>query len=340
MKTSKVFFFLCLIQFSYFSYGQSYTPGTNIQANRTTTGYGISANTNAADGPSIEMYGNSVATRQGLITFLAGHSTNWASNWRAFQFSQYNGTNWPGLVTITRDGRFGIGHFEYEWEVAARIHAGTNHTRFTVGDISGSTYSGNVCIGLNAVKQTDNAVGLLSNGTDNGGVLLYGTMAGGLNFATFKSGEYGSKTGSQWATSTQVLANNIRMSITPSGKVIIGNPSGINFTSTAFETSPYALFVPTGIRTEAVKVDLKTSWADFVFDENYKLSSLAEVESFIKENKHLPEIPSAEEVKNNGIDLAEMDAKLLQKIEELTLYMIELKKENDKLKERVQLLEE
>jgi hypothetical protein len=68
-------------------------------------------------------------------------------------------------------------------------------------------------------------------------------------------------------------------------------------------------------------------WSDFVFDKGYKLRPLKEVESFIKTNGHLPEIPSAKEVAKEGIDLGAMDAKLLQKVEELTLYMIELKQE-------------
>ena len=62
-------------------------------------------------------------------------------------------------------------------------------------------------------------------------------------------------------------------------------------------------------------------WPDYVFNSTYQLRPLAEVEAFIKTNSHLPEIPSAEEVANEGIDLAEMDASLLKKIEELTLYL-------------------
>ncbi|MOA38224.1 hypothetical protein D3C78_1598840 [compost metagenome] len=69
-----------------------------------------------------------------------------------------------------------------------------------------------------------------------------------------------------------------------------------------------------------------------MFEPDYKLRSLSEVEMFIKLNKHLPEIPSAKEVENNGIAVGEMNAKLLQKIEELTLYLIEMKKENEELK--------
>lgn len=81
------------------------------------------------------------------------------------------------------------------------------------------------------------------------------------------------------------------------------------------------------------------SWADFVFNEDYVLTPLSKLEYYIKENKHLPDIPSEAYIKANGIDLGEMDAKLLQKIEELTLYMIGMKKEHKVLKERISLLE-
>ncbi|SIO51625.1 hypothetical protein [Chitinophaga niabensis] len=83
----------------------------------------------------------------------------------------------------------------------------------------------------------------------------------------------------------------------------------------------------------------QTGWSDFVFKENYPLRSLAEVESFIKTNQHLPDIPSEKEVTANGNDLGEMDKKLLQKIEELTLYLIDLKKENEAMKLRLEKLE-
>jgi hypothetical protein len=82
-----------------------------------------------------------------------------------------------------------------------------------------------------------------------------------------------------------------------------------------------------------------TAWADFVFNENYKLNSLSEVEKFIKENKHLPDVPSEKTVLKEGINMGKMDATLLQKIEELTLYVITLNKENESLKQRVALLE-
>ncbi|MDQ3290886.1 MAG: hypothetical protein M3Q05_06300 [Bacteroidota bacterium] len=90
---------------------------------------------------------------------------------------------------------------------------------------------------------------------------------------------------------------------------------GIGTTNTS---SDYKLSVNGKIRAKGLKVE--TGWADFVFADNYKLRSLDEVESYIKANKHLPDVPSEAEVAKNGVDLGPMQATLLQKIEELTLY--------------------
>ena len=92
------------------------------------------------------------------------------------------------------------------------------------------------------------------------------------------------------------------------------------------------------IRSKEIIVELK-EWSDFVFKKVYKLPTLAEVEKHINEKGHLENIPSEAEVLKNGISLGEMNAKLLQKIEELTLYMIEMKKENIEMKDRLLKLE-
>nr|WP_299173434.1 hypothetical protein [uncultured Allomuricauda sp.] len=84
------------------------------------------------------------------------------------------------------------------------------------------------------------------------------------------------------------------------------------------------------IRAKEIKVE--TSWSDFVFYDDYILPTLQEVENHIKEKGHLKNIPSAKEVQENGIFLGEMDSKLLQKIEELTLYTIQQQKEIERLK--------
>ncbi|WDF60803.1 tail fiber protein [Flavobacterium sp. KACC 22758] len=91
------------------------------------------------------------------------------------------------------------------------------------------------------------------------------------------------------------------------------------------------LTVAGNITSREVKVTVDAG-ADFVFENEYNLPSLESVDKFIKENKHLPEIASAKEMQKDGINLSEMNIKLLQKIEELTLYMIEMKKENEEIK--------
>jgi hypothetical protein len=88
------------------------------------------------------------------------------------------------------------------------------------------------------------------------------------------------------------------------------------------------------IRAKEIKVE--TGWADFVFAKAYKLPTLQAIESHIKEKGHLPGIPSAAEVEKNGVELGDMNKRLLQKIEELTLYLIEQKKEIDALKASAQ----
>lgn len=97
----------------------------------------------------------------------------------------------------------------------------------------------------------------------------------------------------------------------------------------------YSLFVQHGILTEKLKVALANGnqWADYVFADDYELTPLKEVESFVQKNKHLPGIPAAQSlVDNGGIDVNQMFAKQMEKIEELTLYMIDLQKEIDLLK--------
>lgn len=99
------------------------------------------------------------------------------------------------------------------------------------------------------------------------------------------------------------------------------------------DTKGFKLGVNGKIAATEVKVANYANWADFVFKKEYKLPSLEEVESHIKRKGHLQNIPSEKEVARNGFYLAEMDAKLLQKIEELTLYTIQQEKEIKKTKE-------
>lgn len=113
------------------------------------------------------------------------------------------------------------------------------------------------------------------------------------------------------------------------GNLIVNGKVGIG--TTDLGTYNLAVKGDGGIGCQSLTVT-NTGWADFVFSEGYKLPSIEEVEQFIRENKHLSGIPTETEVKQRGVNVGEMTSKLLQKIEELTIYMIDIKKENDSLK--------
>jgi hypothetical protein len=120
-------------------------------------------------------------------------------------------------------------------------------------------------------------------------------------------------------------------------KVVIGGVPTVSTTAAPNLGTDYSLYVAKGVIAEKFKCALSTGtdWSDYVFDKDYKLATLSDVEAFIKENKHLPGVPSADDVVCDGIDMAKMDATLLKKIEELTLYMLELKKDNENMKAQI-----
>lgn len=119
-----------------------------------------------------------------------------------------------------------------------------------------------------------------------------------------------------------------------SQKIGIGGFSSFPLSAGSVDVSNYKLFVKGGILTEEVRVSLNSAWADYVFDEKYKLPSLEEVEKHIQTKGHLINVPNAKEVSENGIEVGEMLKIQQEKIEELTLYIIKLNKEVEKLKNK------
>ncbi|MGY3214782.1 hypothetical protein [Mucilaginibacter sp. HD30] len=89
----------------------------------------------------------------------------------------------------------------------------------------------------------------------------------------------------------------------------------------------------------SMKVKLQANWPDFVFRKEYELPTLTEVKTYIDKNQHLPDMPSAEEVHQNGLDLGEMNRLLLKKVEELTLYLMEEHNKNADQENRIKTLE-
>ena len=166
--------------------------------------------------------------------------------------------------------------------------------------------------------------------------------------------------GDEWGTFLQLMTSQpgdatgmprVRMHIDQYGKIGVGtvNPSSefdVNGTISSHNlltsgsigigtanTEGYKLAVNGVIRAKEIKVE--SDWADFVFKKDYKLPTLKEVETHINENGTLPGIPSEAEVKANGVNLAETNALLLQKIEELTLYIIQQEKRMESMEAEI-----
>lgn len=118
------------------------------------------------------------------------------------------------------------------------------------------------------------------------------------------------------------------------GNILFNNLGSVGIGTGATIPAGAKLAVAGKINCKEVEVTL-TGWADYVFSEDYNLRLLSEVETFIKENKHLPGVPNEAEVLENGLRIGEMNTILLVKIEELTLYMIDLKKENEVMKSQI-----
>nr|WP_320120045.1 hypothetical protein [uncultured Marinifilum sp.] len=128
--------------------------------------------------------------------------------------------------------------------------------------------------------------------------------------------------------------------IKPSGKGVRDLFSINSFGNVGIGTNNpnFKLDVLGTIRAQDLKVDMEG--ADFVFEEDYLLRSIEEVETFVKANKHLPEISPAKEMQENGVNQSEMNQKLLQKIEELTLYLIQQNKELKSQTQEISALKE
>lgn len=141
------------------------------------------------------------------------------------------------------------------------------------------------------------------------------------------SGELYSNFSMYHAYNKENIVEKVRLR-TSGSSFILGGNLGIGMDNPA-----YLLDVKGTIRAAEVRVESLTQFADFVFDKEYALPKLSDVHGYILAKGHLPEIPSASEVKENGISLVDMQVKLLQKIEELTLYAIDQQK-------RIELLEQ
>ncbi|MBN8671848.1 MAG: hypothetical protein J0L80_14240 [Chitinophagales bacterium] len=281
----------------------------------TTSYFQLYANNNQDNGPSLFMFtGTSAFADPGTIRFQSTNSTI-SSTTSSFEVVNHpNSSTWTPLFKVKSNGDAEVSNdlkvngSAYAWDLSAQGNGYVNNT-LKVG--------------------TTTTTGVVDC---NGTVYTWDMLAHGNGYVnnTLKVG-----------TTTTTGAIDCNGTITTWDVLAQGNgyiDGQLRIGTSVSMPSGYKLYVQDGILTEKVKVALSsdpTNWSDFVFDETYELRPLSEVEKFIQKNKHLPEIPSTAEVHKEGLDLAQMDAKLLQKVEELTLYIIQQQKEINNLKKQL-----
>lgn len=294
-----------------------------------------------------------VQSSSGLIRFGYNGGNEWqmATTGAGADLRWYTTTDGGTTVTprhyFSQNGNVGLGGFSGPGVPIGRLDV--------LG--SGTTSSTNTFLLRNSVGDTllrmrdDGRMGIGYNGSSYGRTLNMG--GSGINFYTANEAAFG---GAIFPTDTSLViwsnssVNNYLVfqpswgntgigTYTPNAKLHLNGVQLIGSNS-AFPATGYQLSVDGKIIAEEVKVQLSTSWPDYVFGEGYKLMPIDELEKSIQQNKHLPNIPSAADVTaEKGIVLGEMNRKLLEKIEELTLYIIQLKKENNSLESRLKLVE-
>ena len=202
--------------------------------------------------------------------------------------ARHNSASWKDALVISSQGNVGFGNNNpiYPFHLKALANA---RSRFEYG----TTTIDVVDYGAGTEDYSGSA-GIWVNGSD---ALIMSGAGKGIRLVTYNG-----------TTSTD------RMRILPNGNV------GINT-----KNPTYTLSVNGTIGTKEVNVTT-TGWADYVFKADYELMPLSDVEAFIMKNGHLPNVPTEKDVVENGVNLLEMNVKLLEKVEELTLYVIELEK--------------
>jgi len=220
-----------------------------------------------------------------------------------------------GSNFITGNGEFGI----YDYTAAAERLRISNNGNVGIGT---SNPSQKLEINGNFLCNSENsAFGFDAQPVARFGVIkkygYYPTIASDNSSPIIFS--QSNQTGIYTNITTATLSERMRIDV--NGNVGIGTPSPDS-----------KLAVAGQIHAQEVKVSITVPGPDYVFEKDYPLTSLEEIKTYIDQNKHLPELPSAKEMEKNGVQLGEMNMLLLKKIEELTLHLIELKKENDNAK--------
>lgn len=281
------------------------------------------------------MYVNCIAASGGLPFY--GYSLNGSSNcWTYLKqdngdFTVYNNGD---QLSVENDGDVKIGT---TLNTASRLEVTGNSTATAPTINVTHAYTGNTDVrGVNATSIAAPGYGYGVYGT--GGYMGVRGQADASTYTGFAYGVYASASGT---AGTRIGVYASASGGTDNWGGYFGTKSYMNelrIGSTAGATG-YLLSVAGKIICTELRVANTTSWPDYVFADNYRLRSLEEVARHIQTEKHLPGVPSAAEVAENGIEVGEMQKVMMEKIEELTLYLIDLKKQNEQLQHRIQQLE-
>lgn len=261
-----------------------------------------------------------------------------ATNKRKWRFITQNWLDYGKMFLLPDDGS---GNADYS--KALTIDPRSDYSSFTFGDetsilrtsigraATGAPYWGTTYLGFNAIYNATNAnFEHEDNSAANGGAVIWANVDGQLMFSSIKSN---GSTGNA-SSETDVINNRsmvIKQSSTFVPQVLIGKD---DIGSGNPHQNDYALAVDGKIVAKEIYVTT-ANWPDYVFDKKYQLMPLSDVQNYISQNSHLPEIPSAEEIEKKGVNSAETDKLLLKKIEELTLYIIQQNKRIDELETRL-----
>jgi hypothetical protein len=259
-----------------------------------------------ADGLLIRMSGTS-----GVIENLEKQDLTLSSNNASMRYSGSSNRIWVGLIPGT---------------LTSSTNAYFNISSADNGLFIKNSVSGKYGLSVQSNALTDNAIQVM------------GTAGTASTFSVKSSGQTSVLTTNISGTSNAFSIGSTTQdyfSVKGNGLVSI-NYTGAGATDNIFvvsnATQKLLQLSNNGLlRLRKVRVDSDT-WADFVFDEDYKLMPLNELKSYLTLNNHLPNVPSASQVQEEGIDLAEMNKTLLQKVEELTLYILQQQEEIDLIK--------